>query len=127
MQKITLLQEENNEYKYIGKIEWRADTYQQVKNKIVEINIDDDVYDKIHKYWCTPSYIDGVFSVEDSVDYINRYKKLRADAYPSMLEYIDAQVKKSSSDPVIAQQGIIQENQYLSDCLAVKDQYPKPQ
>lgn len=126
MQTVTLLQQDDWSYKYIGKVEWRADTYESVKDKLVEIDIEDDMFEKISYYWCIPSYIDGNFTIELSDSYINRYKDLRSKAYPSMLDYIDAQVKKSSSDPDVQQQGEQQEQKYLDDCLAVKAQYPKP-
>lgn len=85
------------------------------------------MFDKISNYDCIPSYINGVLTVQDSVSYINRYIKLRANAYPSILEYIDAQVKKSSSDQSVVEQGVLQEEKYFADCLLVKQQYPKPQ
>ncbi len=127
MQRVTLLQQDDWSYKYIWKTEWREDTYEKVKNNIVEIDIEDDVFYKISNYDCIPSYINGVLTVQDSVSYINRYIKLRANAYPSILEYIDAQVKKSSSDQSVVEQGILQEEKYFADCLFVKQQYPKPQ
>lgn len=47
----------------------------------------------------------------------NEYARKRAAEYPSMYDYLDAIVKND--------QGQI--NQYISDCLAVKARYPKPE
>ena len=52
--------------------------------------------------------------------------KKRAADYPPVIDYIDAQVKKASSDPAMRADGIAQEQDYLSKCLAVKAKYPKP-
>jgi len=49
----------------------------------------------------------------------------RRQAYPQMTEYVDAQVKKSSSDPAVQAAGIAQEAKYFADCLAVKSKIPK--
>ena len=45
------------------------------------------------------------------------YRRLRALEYPDFKEYIDGIVKDDQE----------QINKYISDCLAVKDKYPKPQ
>lgn len=44
------------------------------------------------------------------------YRELRAAAYPPATDYLDSVVKQS---PELLQK-------YISDCLAVKDKYPKP-
>ena len=44
------------------------------------------------------------------------YAELRAAAYPPMADYLDAVVKGD-------QDGI---ERYISECLAVKEKYPKP-
>ena len=53
------------------------------------------------------------------------YAEKRRQSYPDMRDFLDAQVKLSSSDENIKAEGQIQLNTYLSDCLAVKNQYPK--
>ena len=53
------------------------------------------------------------------------YIAQRTLAYPPMQDYIDAQVKKSSSDPIVHQAGIDQEATYLAACLKIKEQFPK--
>lgn len=54
------------------------------------------------------------------------YEILRSVAYPPFLEYLDAQVKKASSDPEVSAAGTAQEAAYLAACLDVKAQFPKP-
>ena len=49
----------------------------------------------------------------------------RAQEYPPLTDYIDAQVKKASSDPVVRVEGKAQERTYIEACLAVKEKYPK--
>lgn len=44
------------------------------------------------------------------------YQRLRAAEYPDFREYLDGVVKGDQS----------QVDQYISDCLAVKEKYPKP-
>lgn len=56
---------------------------------------------------------------------IENYKILRQKAYPDMAEYLDAQAKLSSTDPDIQAAGQAQLDQYNSDCIAVKDRFPK--
>ena len=48
----------------------------------------------------------------------------RKAAYPPIADYLDAQVKKAHSDPIIQADGLAQEAKYLADCLAVKDANP---
>ncbi len=55
------------------------------------------------------------------------YGILRMRAYPQMQSYLDAQVKKSSADPLVQAAGIAQEKDYFAACTAVKEQFPKPQ
>ena len=57
----------------------------------------------------------------------HRYKHLRADAYPRVEDYLDAKVKQASGDPALVAEGEQQEADYLSACLAVKAQFPKPE
>lgn len=47
----------------------------------------------------------------------DEYKRLRAAAYPDMRDYLDALVKGD----------MVQLQQYLDACLAVKAKYPKPE
>lgn len=47
----------------------------------------------------------------------------RKEAYPPIEDYLDAQVKKTSTDAAIVAIGVAQEKKYLSDCLAVKDKF----
>lgn len=44
------------------------------------------------------------------------YQRLRADEYPDFRDYLDGVVKGDQA----------QVDQYISDCLAVKEKYPKP-
>lgn len=53
------------------------------------------------------------------------YIAQRAAEYPPMQDYIDAQVKKASSDPAIREAGIVQESAYISACAVIKTKYPK--
>jgi hypothetical protein len=53
------------------------------------------------------------------------YQELRAKEYPDFREYLDAKVKQASGDDIVIMQGQLQEEKYLSDCLAVKAKYPK--
>jgi mRNA degradation ribonuclease J1/J2 len=53
------------------------------------------------------------------------YTVLRAKEYPDFREYLDAKVKQASTDDIVIMQGQLQEEKYLSDCLAVKAKYPK--
>ena len=53
------------------------------------------------------------------------YAEKRATVYPKIEDYLDAQVKKSSLDPVLIAEGIEQEAKYFADCLAVKELFPK--
>ena len=53
------------------------------------------------------------------------YAEKRRQSYPDMRDFLDAQVKLSSSDENIKAEGQIQLNTYLSACLPVKNQYPK--
>jgi len=56
---------------------------------------------------------------------IDNYAQLRAWAYPKMAEYNDAQVKLSSTDSAIQSEGQAQLDQYVADCLTVKQRFPK--
>jgi len=51
-------------------------------------------------------------------------KLMRAQEYPPIEDYLDAQVKKASTDPLVQAAGAAQEKKYLADCLAVKAKYP---
>lgn len=53
------------------------------------------------------------------------YRDKRAAEYPLIQDFIDAQVKKASSDPVIKQEGVQQETLYIAACAAIKAKYPK--
>ena len=53
------------------------------------------------------------------------YIARRAAEYPPMQDYIDAQVKKASSDPAVREAGLAQEAAYISACAAIKTKYPK--
>ena len=58
-------------------------------------------------------------------DLSHPYTVKRAAAYPPYQDYIDAQVKMASSDPVMQSAGALQLNDYVNKCLAVKLQFPK--
>jgi len=51
--------------------------------------------------------------------------ELRRRAYPPLMDYIDAQVKKASSDPAMQAAGEAQELAYTAACLEVKARHPK--
>ncbi len=53
------------------------------------------------------------------------YVFLRKAFYPEIGELLDAQVKISSTDPILQAQGQAQLDQYNLDCLAVKLRFPK--
>jgi len=55
------------------------------------------------------------------------YKERRKAEYPPVLDFVDAQVKKLSGDPVLAEEGRAQEAAYVQASLAVKAKYPKPE
>lgn len=50
-------------------------------------------------------------------NYKRRWKRMRKEAYPSMLEYIDGIVKGDQ----------VQIQAYIDACIAVKLKYPKPE
>lgn len=54
------------------------------------------------------------------------YDRLRTIFYPNTIEYIDAQIKLSSTDKKTQKIGQKQLDKYLADCLAVKARFPKP-
>ena len=49
----------------------------------------------------------------------------RARAYPSVTEFLDAQVKISSNDKQTQAEGQAQLSRYFAKCLSVKEQFPK--
>lgn len=53
------------------------------------------------------------------------YREKRAQGYPPLLDYIDAQVKKASGDPDMQREGFAQEALYFAACLANKRNFPK--
>ena len=64
--------------------------------------------------------------VLQDVEDTRTYAQKRLAAYPSSREFLDAQVKMNSGDPVLMAAGSAQLQQYIEDCLAVKEMYPKP-
>lgn len=69
----------------------------------------------------------GNFIIKQAPVYEPTYAEKRAAEYPNYLDYLDAQVKKASDDDDIRAAGLIQEQEYLAACLAVKAKYPKPE
>lgn len=53
------------------------------------------------------------------------YAEKRAAAYPDFRNYLDAQVKLSSEDSALQEEGRKQLSAYFSDCLTVKMRIPK--
>lgn len=51
-------------------------------------------------------------------------RETRRVSYPPMADYLDAQVKKASSDPGVVAAGEAQEATYLAACQAVKTANP---
>ena len=56
---------------------------------------------------------------------VNNYKVFREWAYPPMVDYLDAQVKISSSDTAIISVGEQELAVYNQKCLNVKTRFPK--
>lgn len=54
------------------------------------------------------------------------YKTKRKDEYPPQADFLDAQVKINSGDPILVAEGKTQLADYYSACIAVKQKYPKP-
>ena len=54
-----------------------------------------------------------------------RYAEFRKVEYPDPMELNDAKVKQASPDPAIQAEGVAQEQQYYTDCLAIKAKYLK--
>jgi hypothetical protein len=64
-------------------------------------------------------FADGEFVHEpmfEYEDYKRRWKRLRANAYPVVTDYLDGLVKGDQA----------QMDKYIADCQAVKLRYPKP-
>lgn len=55
---------------------------------------------------------------------IKKYAWLRKKFYPSVTDYIDAQVKKKHNN-IYGSEGSKQETKYLDKCVAVKLRFPK--
>ena len=55
----------------------------------------------------------------------DNYTQLRKQAYPSIGEYLDTQVKINSRDLFRKQEGQKQLQTYIEACLLVKENYPK--
>ncbi|MEQ1629614.1 MAG: hypothetical protein ABL873_03805 [Gallionella sp.] len=73
----------------------------------------------------TPDELQAAIERELAEQQAQAYIARRAAEYPPMQDYIDAQVKKASSDPAIREAGIVQEAAYLAACAAIKTKYPK--
>lgn len=66
----------------------------------------------------------GAPVLQDIVD-TRTYAQKRAAEYPDMADFLDAQVKLSSGNEVLMQEGQGQLSAYVAACLAVKAKYPK--
>lgn len=55
----------------------------------------------------------------------DNYSLLRQKFYPDHLELIDAEVKIKSENEDLQNQGKLQKDKYYSDCLKVKERFPK--
>ncbi|BBE50838.1 hypothetical protein OYT1_ch1281 [Ferriphaselus amnicola] len=69
--------------------------------------------------------LETAIAAEQAVIKTAAYLGQRAAEYPALTDYIDAQVKKASNDPVVQQAGREQEAAYLNACLSIKQKYPK--
>ncbi len=69
--------------------------------------------------------LETAIAAEQAVIKAAAYLGQRAAEYPALTDYIDAQVKKASSDPATQQAGLDQEAAYLNVCLSIKQKYPK--
>jgi len=65
-----------------------------------------------------------LLNAKDAAD-IEAVRLQRAAAYPPLADKADAEVKMASSDPVMQAAGVLQLNEYVNKCLAVKLQFPK--
>jgi len=59
-------------------------------------------------------------------DKATQYQRDRAEAYPPLADFADAEVKIASGDPALAAEGKAQKAVYVAACLAVKAAHPKP-
>ena len=82
-------------------------------------------------YWVatrTYTIVDNT-PVVDTASYaylLNLCYQQRLAAYPPVADFLDGQVKASSSDPTVAAAGQAQIAAYQQACLAVKAKYPLP-
>jgi len=53
------------------------------------------------------------------------YKVGRSKVYPPIEDYLDAQIKINSRDPVLVKEGKEQFDTYIKVCLQIKKNYPK--
>lgn len=68
---------------------------------------------------------EGWVVMGDTIVPPDHYQLQRAAKYPPMLDFIDAQVKMSSPDPVMQAEGEVKWNNYVNQCFAVKLAIPK--
>ena len=62
----------------------------------------------------------------EAANYIQKEHHIfRAGIYPSTHDFLDAEVKINSGDPELIQQGKLQKQKYIEDCLAVKQIFSK--
>lgn len=73
----------------------------------------------------TPDELQAAIVSELAERQAQAYIAQRAAEYPPMQDYIDAQVKKVSSDPATREAGLAQEAAYMAACVAIKTKYPK--
>lgn len=73
----------------------------------------------------TPDELQTAITRELADRQAQAYIARRAAEYPPMQDYIDAQVKKASSDPAVREAGLAQEAAYIATCAAIKTKYPK--
>jgi len=114
----------------VSAAEW--DAYIQSRSAIIQADI--DAKEALWAASPKTKTITGMFGEEEtypmSKDEIVKpdipdYYDKRLLEYPPLADYVDAIVKKSSSDPIVAAVGEIQEQLYIATCLTIKEKYPK--
>jgi len=75
----------------------------------------------------TQEAIDYKAAFEAEIEANKTYSEKRLEEYPDYKEFLDAQVKLNSGDSALQTEGQAQLDKYVSDCIAVKLKYPKPE
>lgn len=100
------------------------------KLKQIQLVSASQIYESLNKSETELNTIIGLFLGTKDLAQINQwrfnnYKALRYKCYPSYLSFIDAQVKLSSLDPRVKEEGQEELDEYIQKCLEVKERFPK--